>query len=294
MPITPQQLEERRLHVGSSDMAAVLGKSPWQTPTDVYLDKIGKLAPLPPTDAMIAGNILEPSILDWFEKVSECGDLQRNVTMAGPGPLASNLDGLIPTCKDPVEAKTVAIVRPKTPADMEKWGDEGSDQIPDYVIIQCHVHMICSHSQICHVPVLLAGEGFKLFHVEFDGTLAAMIEKAARYFWETCVIPQVPPLNGHASLQVVKRMRRTPGLITEIDPALAQRWTIARAAAKEFKAEADQAQADVLLAMGDADAATIPGEEGAFTYYETARKGYEVKETTYRTLRLLKKGLPKK
>lgn len=35
-------LKERQKGIGGSDVAAILGLSPWRTPYDVYLDKIGE------------------------------------------------------------------------------------------------------------------------------------------------------------------------------------------------------------------------------------------------------------
>lgn len=43
MPITQKQREFRRSHIGSSDIAAILGKDPYKTAYDVWLDKTGQL-----------------------------------------------------------------------------------------------------------------------------------------------------------------------------------------------------------------------------------------------------------
>ena len=38
--ITEKQRLERKKSIGGSDVAAILGLSPWKTPGDVYLEKI--------------------------------------------------------------------------------------------------------------------------------------------------------------------------------------------------------------------------------------------------------------
>ncbi len=41
MPITNRQRKLRQDHIGSSDMAAILGVDPWRTAYDVWLEKTG-------------------------------------------------------------------------------------------------------------------------------------------------------------------------------------------------------------------------------------------------------------
>ena len=45
-------LQERRRGIGGSEAAAILGLSPWATPLDVYLDKIGEGEEVEETEAM--------------------------------------------------------------------------------------------------------------------------------------------------------------------------------------------------------------------------------------------------
>ena len=52
-------LDVRKTGIGGSDVAAVLGISPWKSPLDVFLDKTGKSAPEPENDAMYWGTRLE-------------------------------------------------------------------------------------------------------------------------------------------------------------------------------------------------------------------------------------------
>ena len=43
--LSPTQLAQRRLGIGASEVGAVLGLHPYQTPLDVYLDKRGLVEP---------------------------------------------------------------------------------------------------------------------------------------------------------------------------------------------------------------------------------------------------------
>jgi len=285
MPITAEQKIERRKHIGSSDMAAILGLDPWRSAYDVWLDKKGMLVDAPETDAMYAGNRFEAGVLEFAEE--QLGALLRNETRAVEGtPLVSNIDAVVEKSDDPVEGKTVGLFHPSS----EWWGDDGTDQVPDRVIVQSHVHIMATNRAVCHVPAFIGGRGFCMFEVPRNDKLVEIIGQRAVEFWDANVQGDVPPENSRASLQVVKLVRRQPKKVVSIDPELVAKWLEAKDALKESTEAKQQAEADVLAAMGDAEAG-LCGERGAVTYYETTRKAYSVDETTFRTLRHKKKGL---
>ena len=55
-------LNERRKGIGGSDVAAIIGLSPWTTPLDIYEQKLGIALPSEETEAMYWGTALEPAI----------------------------------------------------------------------------------------------------------------------------------------------------------------------------------------------------------------------------------------
>ena len=61
-------LKERQKGVGGSDVAAILGLSPWRTPYDVYLDKIGEAPKELTSQAAHFGTKLEATIADEFSE----------------------------------------------------------------------------------------------------------------------------------------------------------------------------------------------------------------------------------
>lgn len=56
--------EERRTYVGASEVATVLGLSPYQTPVELWAVKTGRAKPTPDNDAMRAGRLLETMVVD--------------------------------------------------------------------------------------------------------------------------------------------------------------------------------------------------------------------------------------
>lgn len=288
MPITAEQRELRKKHLGSSDIPAMLGLSPYKSAYDLWLEKTGKLIEADnETPAMRAGTRFENGVLDDAEE--QLGELRRNVWLCkrgGAAPIASNIDAVVLKTGDPVEAKTAGLFGPLT----EWWGQEGTDQVPDRVIAQCQVHLLVTEAEVCHVPTFLGGRGFAMFEIPRNVKIINAIIDAAEHFWQEHVLRNVEPHGSRASLEVVKLIKREPQKVTTIEPELVEAWLETRDVASEAQKVADQAKADVLAALGDAEAA-MAGPMGAITYYETKRKGYTVEPTTFRTLRHRKKGL---
>lgn len=250
MPITEYRREQRQKHLGSSDMAAVMGISPWQTAYDVWCEKTGNLEEaLNPNDAMTAGSVLEPSVLDYAE--GELGKLKRNQYRSYPAAfLGANIDAIVWDKQEPVESKTVALFTPWRD-EWGEWGEAGTDQVPEHIIIQAHVHMICLDAVVCHVPALIGGRGFCMFTVEWNQSLADLICGHARDFWVDHVLGNEPP-DGCPSLDVIKRVKREHKT-TEVEAQLVKEWDEARAKRLHWEKLEKQSQAMLLSAMNDGE-----------------------------------------
>ncbi len=72
MALSYEQRQERRLGLGGSDVAAILGLSRYASPIDIYNDKVGELAEDIGNDATNRGNLLEPIIIKKYQDYSGC------------------------------------------------------------------------------------------------------------------------------------------------------------------------------------------------------------------------------
>ena len=69
--MTPEQIAERKSGIGGSDLACVLGLSPWRSPVDVWLEKTGQNAvAVEETPAMYWGSQLEELVADLRGKAN--------------------------------------------------------------------------------------------------------------------------------------------------------------------------------------------------------------------------------
>lgn len=267
MPITAEQKVLRRESIGSSDMAALFGLDRFKTSYDVWLEKTGQLEDTEDESAACyAGSRFEDGVLDFAEE--QLGPLTRNMYMKVDNlPIAVNTDAVIKETSVPVEAKTAGLFGPVT----DVWGDDGTDQVPERVIIQSHCHMMAWGQDECYVPAFIGGIGFRMYVIPRNTDIAKAIADRAIWFWDM-VKKRIAPPDSIPSINVIKRVRRTPNSITDVPEELVQEWLAAKEAAKIAEQIKDEAQAKLLTALGDCEGANC-GSLGAITYMQqTARK----------------------
>jgi hypothetical protein len=157
--------------ISASRGAAVLGLSPWSTPLEAW-SKImeerqpgfclahGIVPPEPPDNAAIRwGNAFEDSVIELaeLERKQPIGAREAFFEVAGDTPITCHVDGIYgskigPARKDaPLhEGKTTSIF-----AFREKWGEPGSDRIPQEYAVQVQHQMICTGAKSAVVSVLV-------------------------------------------------------------------------------------------------------------------------------------------
>lgn len=290
MTITAEQVIARRRHVGSSDAAAILGLDPHRTAYDVWLSKTAELADDGGSEAMAIGNWLEPKLVEWASDQVGSPYRKSPPTVVGPcGIIAMNFDGL----EDRDEPES--FIEAKTTGLLEGWGEPGTDEVPERVLVQTHIGFaIVPSLRVAWVPVLLGDWGLKrrLYCVKRNDTLANEIAATCRDWWESHVVANVAPI-GFPTLDVLKRVKREPASSVELGPDGVVAFDLlatATAERKEAETREEELKAAAIAMLGTAESATLPDGRVA-TYLETHRKGYAVKDTTFRTLRV--KG-PKK
>jgi putative phage-type endonuclease len=287
--LSDEAIEERRKAIGASDVAAILGCSPWKSAWDVWADKTGKLEPWEGNEATRIGQYLENGVLDYAE--SKLGALARNVRIPYVGgPIVSTLDALT---EDgiPVEAKTAGMTGPLH----GDWGDSLTDQIPEQYLCQVHAQLLCTEAEHAFLFALLSGRGIVQYQIERSDSLCESLATQLCDWWDRHVVRGIEPSRERATMEVVKRLRRVPGKVVELTDDC--EWLLTtrerlKAEAKDIADRIEETDKILLLRLQDVDGNYA--EEGVLsdgrsvTYYEQHRKGYTVEPASFRVLRVKK------
>lgn len=177
-------LQARQSGIGGSDVAAILGISKWRTPLDVYLSKVGEAVETEDNASMEWGRRLEPVIRQAYsDKTGTQVVVPSELIRSEKHPfMIANVDGL--TSDRVVEIKTA-----RTSAD---WGEEGTDEIPDYYLSQVQHYMSVTGKTLCDVAVLIGASDFRIYTVKSDPELETLIINAEQEFWHL-VESETPP-----------------------------------------------------------------------------------------------------
>ncbi len=186
-------LDFRRKGIGGSDAGAIAGVSPWASPLDVYLEKIGESPESDFGEPAYWGNVLEDVVAKEFQKRTGLKVQKRNAILQHsdhPWMLA-NVDRLIVGEKIGLECKT-------TNAFLKSDWDE--DKIPDHYLLQCAHYMAVTGLEAWYIAVLIGGNTFKFKRIERDEDLINNLIQVEKSFWENYVLAkEMPEPDGSAA-----------------------------------------------------------------------------------------------
>lgn len=261
MPITTKQRESRKNYLCSTDIVKIMMGQGYE----VWAEKTDKLQPQKTTDAMEMGNAFERGIIAAAIKAGLLGPVIHNQFRVLDGTkIAAHLDAIEKATAKPVEAKLRRFD--------EGWGEPNSDQVPDDVIIQAQVHLMCTKEDFEKIFAVIAARGFRVqpFFVPTDKDLVEIILQIADNFWRHNIEADTPPDDSMPSLDVIKRIRRQPNSIIEIGKELIDEREKNQAVLRKATEDFEIADLALKTALGTAEAGRFNG--GLVTYYQYHKK----------------------
>lgn len=186
-------LEKRKHYVTGTDAGKLIGVSPYGGKFAVWLDKMGRAAPVVETPAMKAGKKFESAILQTYAEEMNCKlehvDGYQLITCDKYPRLGASLDGWNHDLQIPVDAKNIKWKN-------EKWGDAWTDQFPEYYKAQLQVQMMVTGATFAHLAVMFSGQDFFIYSMEYDEDMAQKILDATDEFWPHVENDQMPEADG--------------------------------------------------------------------------------------------------
>lgn len=206
---------ERQKGIGGSDIAAILGLSPWRTAYDVWLDKIGEGEPADENNPLLYwGTVLEDVVAKEYQTRTgrrvqrvnrqlvhpELSFVRANIDRAVVNPeIAGNVrwKGGRLTTDRLLECKTAGAYT------ASKWGAEGTDDIPPGYLLQTQWYAGLAQASVVDLAVLIGGNDYRMYEIAANGDLYADLLAAASEFW-TLVENRTPP--DAQSIEDARRM----------------------------------------------------------------------------------------
>ena len=289
---TSEHFDARRTGIGGSDIAAVLGISPYKSAHEVYEEKVNGLTQdLSNNEKVVWGNLLEEPIAKRYEQVTGKKLSITNMIRSGDYPfLIASPDRTIINEKRGLEIKAVGEHT------KHLWGENGSQIIPEYYYLQAAHYMLVLDYQAWDVAALIGGQELRIYSFERDTEIDQLIIQGAFDFWANHVQKKLAPPKDYSKPDVQQLIKRKNNLVSEASIALPDEYVAvanqleeAKEQIKHYQSLQKEAEAKLLDAIGEAGKATLP-DGRVFYRKRIERKAYRVEASSYITI-TLKKGV---
>ncbi len=251
-------LEIRKLGVGGSDVASIMGLNQYKSPIEVWCEKTGRREAEDISDkpAVEWGNHLEPLIGEKYASEHPDRTVKRlnAVARSIERPWAqASLDYEV---KDGdrwgiLEIKTAGVRK------AEDW----KDGVPLYYQTQIVHYMSVLDRDFADVAVLIGGNDYREYRIERDEEDIQAVNTAVDTFWNDYVLTNLPPdiVNTGDESQALLDMYPSSNddlvevdmeQCSSIDEIIAQ-YTEARDLEKEYKSKKDMASKQLQALIGE-------------------------------------------
>ncbi|NQE89558.1 YqaJ viral recombinase family protein [Nocardia terpenica] len=253
---SPEWHAARANGIGGSEISAVVGLSPWEGRFGLWHRKKDHLATVAETAPMKWGTLLEPVIaaeyianhIDRGQRATTGATYrhhQRRWQLANPDLLIWSGDELV----DGVEIKAPG------PDYSEKWGRDGSDNIPIYY--RCQIAWYCDvlGLESMALRALIGGNDARSYRIRPSRGDLEFLRSEGEQFWTQFQNDIPPNLDGHlATYQAVRELHPDidRSVIVDAPASLADRWWEVQAKREAADAEYMEVRTQIadLIGMG--------------------------------------------
>lgn len=260
-------LQRRRAGIGGSDVAGILGLSPWASPWSIWADKVGLIElDTESTPAQEFGTRAEPMLKLWFE--DETGLIVRGTQAEYTDPqrpwMRVTLDGEAwpPGWSEEPDARMLGVVEYKATSEPPSAWADGP---PVHYQCQASWAMAITGARRVWFGVLHIAFGrpaFRVYLFERDDEDITTIVEACDRFWHDHVLTGIPPAadGTRATTDAIAAVYTAPTEDTvETDDDLAAWIDLLHDAERVIEANSqvvDEAKNRIRAALGDATVLT--------------------------------------
>lgn len=287
--LTAEQRETRKTGIGGSDVASIVGMSPWKAANEVYLEKRGEIEEenIDEKEIIIFGNLLEDVVASEYARRNSVKVERRNqvIRHSKYDFMLANIDRKVVGIRKGLECKTADKFT------RGNWGADGSDEVPDYYHIQCGHYMNVLNYSEWDLAVLIGGNEYRQYHLQRDKELSEMLLEACIKFWEMVKKGEPPEIDfeHQSAIGAIKRMYPgTNGQTIELPKELEHWHHVKVEAAKEvskYEKVVDTCKARIMEAIGENAVGQFTNIHQQYKRTEIKKKEFTVAATSYYTMR---------
>lgn len=248
-------LDVRRNGIGGSEIAAVLGLSPFESRYSLWSRKMGITGGIEQTPAMRWGHYAEPALLGWYNDTYE--PITTNV-----GTYAHRDRPWAIANPDALTTDGVKIVEAKTDCNAPAWGKPGTDSAPPYYRAQKLWYMDVLGYHTADLIASISGTPPELWTLTYNPADAEYLRVQARGFLDSLTTGTEPTIDGHkATYETIRSFHPTitPKQEWHLNDDLADAYQQACEDTRTSETAKRQATSRILRAMGNAQYALHDG-----------------------------------
>ena len=259
-------VEGRRAGLGSSDVAAILGVSPYRSGWDIYLERV--LDHRPPPDARrekyyARGHREEPRILeDYAEEVGAAVMPLRQVIVEGPAPLAVSPDSFVALDSEwgLGECKTDrTFAWGPSGTVIERWSSAARELVREDHAAQVYSQLIATGLPFGVLAVRRDMDDLRHFVLVADERLQARMLERLSEWWQRHIVGREPPPNDGSEACARAKERLYAGgarekktrVATPAEVALARELVAAKTEVQRLQDRERKLRSDLADAIGE-------------------------------------------
>jgi hypothetical protein len=189
------------------------------------------------------------------------------------GILACTHDALVQNTSHGAEFKFVG------PSHEAEWGDDGTDHVPNAVLIQTQHQMYVSKLDIVWVIAAIVRYTLEWhwYKIERNDRLVKAIVNTCVRFYHEHIRANIAPPDCIPSLDTLKAIPRIRGRIVSIPKSLVDAYERCHTASSVIKETTQRADAALIAALGDAEIGDYGDPQKWITYRMVHRREHVVK-----------------
>lgn len=287
-------LKLRQSGIGGSDISAILGENPYKTAYDLYQEKVGEISETPMSEPAYWGTILEDVVAKEYAQRNDTKVQRVNFLIRHPHHdfAIANIDRAVinPEIAGNVRIKdgmltTDRLLEVKTASEYSKsnWGDEATDQVPDHYNLQCQWYMGITGVHHCDLALLLGGNKYRQYSIDFDPELFEMMIAVASDFWHNHVLAKVEPTPTTLTNAKRKYAKSNPDSTLDIafddddSIAIIDKYLELKDQQKQLEHKLETAQVNIINLIGHNETLAVDGEIVATYKTQKGRESFDKK-----------------